>query len=84
MNGIDMELDKETTHDTAFLMEQLEMREQLAEAKDQPDPFAVLDELMGHLDTVPLCRGAEPVQYVREIRSRYEAYLDMLAREEDH
>jgi len=28
------------------------------------------------------CRGSEPVQYVREIRSRYEAYLDMLAKEQ--
>jgi membrane-bound lytic murein transglycosylase F len=27
------------------------------------------------------CRGSEPVQYVRKIRSRYEAYLDMLSRE---
>jgi molecular chaperone HscB len=50
LNGIDMELDKETTHDTAFLMEQLEMREQLAEARHQPDPMAVLDELMGRID----------------------------------
>jgi membrane-bound lytic murein transglycosylase F len=25
------------------------------------------------------CRGSEPVQYVREIRSRYEAYLETLA-----
>jgi len=27
------------------------------------------------------CRGSEPVQYVRKIRSRYEAYRDMLARD---
>jgi membrane-bound lytic murein transglycosylase F len=27
------------------------------------------------------CRGSEPVQYVRKIRSRYEAYLDMLAKD---
>jgi membrane-bound lytic murein transglycosylase F len=29
------------------------------------------------------CRGSEPVHYVREIRSRYEAYLDMLSKERD-
>ena len=28
------------------------------------------------------CRGSEPVQYVREIQSRYEAYLDMLAKDQ--
>jgi len=50
LNGIDMALDKETTHDSEFLMEQLEMREQLAEAREQPDPMAVLDELMGRVD----------------------------------
>lgn len=50
LNGVDMDLEKETTHDTAFLMEQLELREQLAEARDQDDPFAVLDELMGRVD----------------------------------
>jgi molecular chaperone HscB len=50
LNGVDMDLEKETTHDTAFLMEQLEMREQLAEARHQPDPMAVLDELMGRVD----------------------------------
>ena len=27
------------------------------------------------------CRGSEPVQYVREIRSRYEAYLDNVAQD---
>lgn len=50
LNGVDMELEKETTHDTAFLMEQLEMREQLAEARNQPDPMAVLDDLMSRID----------------------------------
>ena len=50
LNGVDMQLDKETTQDTAFLMEQLEMREQLAEAREQSDPMAVLDELMGRVD----------------------------------
>jgi membrane-bound lytic murein transglycosylase F len=28
------------------------------------------------------CRGQEPVQYVREIRSTYEAYVDLLARDD--
>ena len=28
------------------------------------------------------CRGREPVQYVREIRSRYEAYLETLSTEQ--
>jgi molecular chaperone HscB len=50
LHGIDMSLDKETTQDTAFLMEQLELREQLAEAPEQADPLAVLDGLMARVD----------------------------------
>jgi molecular chaperone HscB len=52
LNGVDMALEKETTQDTAFLMEQLELREQLSEAKHQADPVAVLDELMGRVDAM--------------------------------
>jgi molecular chaperone HscB len=52
LNGVDMQLDKETTQDTAFLMEQLEMREQLAEAREQADPLAALDTLMAKADAM--------------------------------
>lgn len=50
LNGVDMDLEKEITHDTDFLMEQLEMREQLAEARQQDDPAAVLEALMSRID----------------------------------
>lgn len=50
LNGVDVDMEKETTHDTHFLMEQLEMREQLAEARHQDDPLAVLDDLMSRID----------------------------------
>lgn len=49
LNGIDMQAEKETTRDTAFLMEQLELREELAGARDQQDPHATLDRLMGRI-----------------------------------
>jgi molecular chaperone HscB len=39
--GVQMAEQGETTQDTAFLMEQLEMREELEEARQQPDPFTV-------------------------------------------
>ena len=42
LNGIHDE-GRETTKDTAFLMEQMELREALAEARHQADPHAALD-----------------------------------------
>jgi len=41
--------DKETTKDAVFLMEQMEQREALAEAKAQLDPYAVLAKVMDRL-----------------------------------
>jgi molecular chaperone HscB len=44
LNGVQMDT-TQSTQDTAFLMEQLERREELAEAKSQPDPYAVTDRI---------------------------------------
>jgi len=38
-----------STQDTAFLMEQLELREALAQAKDRPDPVTAVGEILDHL-----------------------------------
>ncbi len=40
LNGIETDTSK-STQDSAFLMEQLELREELAEAKSKADPYAV-------------------------------------------
>ena len=45
-HGIDMRPDQETTKDTAFLMEQLMLREELENARHADDPVTVLNELM--------------------------------------
>jgi molecular chaperone HscB len=44
LNGVEMDV-TQSTQDTAFLMEQLERREELAEAKSQSDPYAVTDRI---------------------------------------
>jgi len=49
LKGIDMDAQQETTRDTAFLMEQLRLREELENARNAEDPEAVLDELMGRI-----------------------------------
>ncbi|RTZ74588.1 MAG: Fe-S protein assembly co-chaperone HscB [Gammaproteobacteria bacterium] len=52
LKGIDMDAQQETTRDTAFLMEQLQLREELENARNADDPEAVLDELMGRIGTM--------------------------------
>lgn len=46
LHDIHMEHGQETTRDAAFLMEQMELREELEEARNQPDPYAVIAEFM--------------------------------------
>jgi len=46
LNGVDADDAQQTTRDTAFLMEQMDLREALAEARHAPDPQAELDKLM--------------------------------------
>jgi molecular chaperone HscB len=50
LNGMDVSADNETTKDAAFLMEQLELREELEEARGKPDPYAAISELMGGIN----------------------------------
>lgn len=45
LNGLEDD-GQQTTKDTAFLMGQMELREELAEARHQADPHAALDKLM--------------------------------------
>ena len=52
LKGIDMDAQQETTRDTAFLMEQLQLREELENARNADDPEAVLDELMGQIGSM--------------------------------
>lgn len=49
LHGIDMQAEKETTRDTAFLMEQLQLREELENARNADDPEMVLDDLMARI-----------------------------------
>lgn len=52
LHGIEMQADQETTRDTAFLMQQLEMREELEKARGSADPHAVLEDLMQRITTM--------------------------------
>ena len=43
LKGLDINLENETTMDAVFLMQQLEMREQLENVKNEADPLTILD-----------------------------------------
>jgi len=45
LKGVDFDADKDTASDSEFLMQQIELREQLEEVDSKPDPFAALDEI---------------------------------------
>ena len=49
INGLELNDETETTSDTDFLMEQLELREQLDECRDSEDPVACCDEIADKL-----------------------------------
>ena len=50
LHGVDTEAGRQTTHDAAFLMEQLELREELEAARSRADPMWSLDSLMTRID----------------------------------
>ncbi len=49
LKGVDFTMDNETTMDAAFLMEQMEMREQLENIRQQHDPLAELDSMQADI-----------------------------------
>jgi len=50
LHGVEMGEGKESTQDMEFLMEQMELREELAEARDKADPFAVVSKIISGID----------------------------------
>lgn len=52
LKGVKMNQDTATTSDGVFLMQQMELREALAEVPQQSDPLAKLDELMTEISVL--------------------------------
>lgn len=50
LHGVEMGDGKGSSQDMEFLMEQMELREQLAAAKGQTDPFAVVADIISCID----------------------------------
>ena len=52
LNGVIFEDEKETTMDPAFLMEQMELREALADVKTSSEPFTELNVIMQTIENM--------------------------------
>jgi molecular chaperone HscB len=50
LHGIELDGQKDTTTDAAFLMEQMELREELENARSQEDPFEAIAGLMARIN----------------------------------
>jgi len=49
LNGVDMNAETDTSMDGAFLMEQMELREVIADVRSQDDPLATLERIASEL-----------------------------------
>ncbi len=49
LKGVDMTAESDTSMDGAFLMEQMELREDIANVRDTSDPLETLDEMAAQL-----------------------------------
>ncbi len=79
LHGIDSDAEKETTRDTAFLMEQLELREQLEQARHQPDPYAAINELVSDINQrITSLVGQMAVQFETATPEQLEAAREIL------
>lgn len=52
LHGVDFDPDTETTTDTGFLMEQLELREELSEITQQADPLCAASQFMERVSSM--------------------------------
>jgi molecular chaperone HscB len=51
LKGVEFSMDNQTTMDAAFLMEQMQMREQLESVRDLADPLAEVDSMSADVKT---------------------------------
>ncbi|EGV51055.1 Fe-S protein assembly co-chaperone HscB [Candidatus Endoriftia persephone] len=79
MHGIEMDMEKETTMDAAFLMEQMELREELEQARSQADPYDAVFELRGRINKkINTLVGQMAVQFESATPEQLEASREIL------
>lgn len=81
INGIDTNRETATTRDGAFLMQQMELREALAEVRGQPDPLATMEQLMAQISGLLKSQVAQlAVQFEEGTPEQLEAARESVSR----
>lgn len=79
LRGIQRDPQQDTTKDAGFLMEQLELREQLEQARDDPDPYAVIAGLVADINRrITALVGQMAVQLESDSPDQLEAASEIL------
>jgi molecular chaperone HscB len=79
LHGIEMDARKETTQDMAFLMEQMDLREELAGIREQADPYAAVLDLAGRVNRqIKTLVGQMAVQFESATPDQLEAAREIL------
>jgi molecular chaperone HscB len=79
LHGVEMDALQETTQDMAFLMEQMELREELAEFRSQADPYAAVLDLSGRINKqIKTLVGQMALQFESATPSQLEAAREIL------
>jgi molecular chaperone HscB len=81
LNGVDTNQETATTRDSAFLMQQMELREALAEVRGEQDPLSRLDELMVEIGSLIKAQVAQlAVQFESGTAEQLEAARESVSK----
>jgi len=79
LHGVEMDVQNESTQDMAFLMQQMELREALEEARNQPDPYErVIDISQQVNQLITQLVGQMAVQFETPTPEQLEAAREIL------
>ena len=79
LHGIDIDAQHETTQDMAFLMEQMELREELARIRDHSDPYQVVQDLSARINKqIKTLVGQMAVQFESATQDQLEQAREIL------
>jgi molecular chaperone HscB len=79
LNGVEMDAQRESTQDAAFLMEQLELREALEAARQSEDPYGTIADLtLGINRRITDLVGQMAVQFEASTPDQLEAAREIL------
>ena len=79
LHGVDTSQETATTRDTGFLMQQMELREELENVRNQPDPYAAVLDICNHVNKqITSLVGQMAVQFETPTADQLDAAREIL------